>query len=92
MKVDEVIRAAAAGQVDELLIAEGEELWGKYDPVRDTIEAHGHEVPGDEDLIDLAAIQTLLNGGNVHLLPKENMPRQSTVAATFRYEVQPAPA
>jgi hypothetical protein len=75
-----------------LLIAEGEELWGKYHRDQDSVEAHGHEVPGDEDLLDVAAVETLVNGGSVHLFPREAMPRQSVIAATFRYEVQPAPA
>ena len=92
MKVEEVLKAAAFGRVNELLIAEGEALWGKYDPAKDHVEAHGHEVPGDEDLLDLAAVHTLINGGSVHVLPRETMPHNSVIAATFRYEAQPASA
>ena len=42
-------------------------------------------VIGDEDLVNLAAAHTLLNGGEVYALKAEAMPDQAMMAASFRY-------
>ena len=39
----------------------------------------------DEDLIDKAVTRTLLNAGEVHFLPKDQMPGGSEIAAVMRY-------
>jgi hypothetical protein len=46
-----------------------------------------HEKIGDasEDLLEIAAIQTFLNGGTVFILPPEKMPDTGDLAALFRY-------
>jgi hypothetical protein len=41
--------------------------------------------PQDEDLLDFAAVQTLMHGGRVHVLPEEQMPETEPVAAVLRY-------
>ena len=41
--------------------------------------------PGAIDLLDFAAAQTLLNSGTVYALQPEEMSRDSTIAAVFRY-------
>jgi hypothetical protein len=40
---------------------------------------------GDEDLLDLAAIQTLTNRGQVYVIPQGEMPGQALAAAILRY-------
>ena len=39
----------------------------------------------DEDLIDKAVTRTILNAGEVHFLPKDQMPGGSEIAAVMRY-------
>jgi len=46
---------------------------------------HEEAKPGDEDLLDLAAVQTLLNGGTVYAVELEKVPDGASLAAVFRY-------
>jgi hypothetical protein len=46
---------------------------------------HAEAEPGDEDLLDLAAVHTFLNGGMVYAVEPEQMPSYATLAALFRY-------
>ena len=71
--------------VDTLFIEIGAHVWGVYDEVANRIEIHDERQPGDEDLLDLAAVHTFLQGGTVHALRPENMPGENGLAATFRY-------
>lgn len=41
--------------------------------------------PGDEDLLDFAALHTFLNRGAVYVLKPEDMPDSGAVAAVLRY-------
>jgi hypothetical protein len=41
--------------------------------------------PGDEDLLDLAALQTFSTGGTVYAVTPEQMPDKAQVAAIFHY-------
>jgi hypothetical protein len=40
---------------------------------------------GEHDLINMAAIKTLTQGGDVYALEKEDMPQEASIAAIFRY-------
>jgi hypothetical protein len=40
---------------------------------------------GDGDLLDFAAVQTLLNKGTVYVLNSEDMPDGLVAASVFRY-------
>jgi len=68
-----------------LFVAIGIQKWGLFDSETDLVELHDKPMPDDEDLLDLAAIQTLLNRGTVYALTQEKMPENSTTAAIFRY-------
>ncbi len=43
------------------------------------------EEPGDEDLLDLAAVKTFLNSGNIYAVEPEKVPGGEPFAAVFRY-------
>lgn len=83
--LDEVIRAAYYGRVEQLFVAVGEQQWGSFDPQTDRVQIHAEAEPGDEDLLDATAIQTLLNRGTVYALEPEQVPHHAPVAAIFRY-------
>ena len=80
-----IIRAAYIGRVEILLADLDTHCWGTYDRDTDTFTYHDHEEAGDEDLLDIAAVQTLLNGGSVYALHSEEMPDGDSLAAVFRY-------
>jgi hypothetical protein len=84
IKLEEILTAAEAGRVDALLVAEGKTLWGSFTQ-GNGVRAHGRPSPGDEDLLNLAAVATLRNGGRVFALPGAAMPREAPAAAALRY-------
>lgn len=55
------------------------------DPGTAEVSVHEEAESGDGDLLDLAAVQTLLTSGTVYALDPEEMPDGATVAALFRY-------
>lgn len=81
----EALLAARYGRVDVLYVALGVQLWGRFDLETDEIEIHDSHQPGDLDLLDLIATQTLINGGSVFAVSKEEIPKKSNVAAVLRY-------
>ncbi len=80
-----IVPAAHYGRVDTLFVAVGQQQWGAFDPQTDTIDIHGEEESGDEDLLDLAAVQTLLHGGEIYALEPTKVPDGVPLAAVFRY-------
>ena len=81
----DVIPAAHYKRVWHLFVAEGEQLWGKFDEMKNELTIHDTQQEGDEDLIDKAVMKTVVNAGEVHLLPREKMPVNSAIAALMRY-------
>lgn len=82
----EVAKAAAQGRVRQLCVESGCRYWGLLD--RQT----GSILPGDEhknaydvDIYDELAELVVGQGGEVLVLPKEQMPVKSGIAAIFRY-------
>lgn len=81
----EAIPAAFYGRVEQLFVAVGIQQWGVFDPQANELLMHADAEPGDEDLLNAAAIQTLLNGGTVYAVPPEEVPDTAPLAAVFRY-------
>lgn len=81
----ETVPAAYYGRVEQLFVAVGVQQWGKFDAEANQIQVHSDAQPGDEDLLDSAAIQTLLNGGTVYAVEPDQVPDEAPVAAVFRY-------
>ena len=80
-----IVRAAHFGRVDTLFVSPGLQLWGSFDASKDTLEHHQEFQPGDRDLFDLAAVNTLLKGGTVYALDPDKMPEKAQLAAIYRY-------
>jgi hypothetical protein len=81
----DVIARSMEGAVQELLVAIGEHRWGSYDPQSMEVELREEPEAGDQDLLDVAAAYTLVNGGTVHAFNVEELPENAPVAATLRY-------
>jgi hypothetical protein len=81
-----IVPAAYHGRVEVLFVAVGIQRWGSFDPQENVVHLHRTPEPGDEDLLDLAAIQTLLHGGAVYAVEQEGVPDQkASMAALYRY-------
>jgi hypothetical protein len=83
--LNSIVPAAHYGRVDTLFVALGEQVWGRFDASRNILDQHQEFLPGDQDLLDLAAVQTLVNGGVVFALETGLMPDDALLAAIFRY-------
>jgi len=84
-RVRKIILAASHGRIELLFVITDLQQWGTFDPGTDEIHLHKKEKTGDEDLLEFAAIQTLLNGGTVYMVGAEKMPDTDPLAAVFRY-------
>ena len=65
----EIVPAAHDGRVSVLFLSEAERSWGTYDPLSRRVKVRPQREPGDLDLADLAAAETILHGGAVHVMP-----------------------
>jgi hypothetical protein len=80
-----IVSAAYGGRVETLFVAMSVQRWGMFDPQSSMVQLHEEAKPGDEDLLDFAAVQTILNRGTVYALEPEKMPEAALLAAVFRY-------
>lgn len=83
--LEKILPAAIQGQVETLFIAAGMQQWGVINPSTNEIEIHDQLQPGDEHLLDLAAVQTYLKGGTVYIMEPEKVPGGTYAAAVLRY-------
>jgi hypothetical protein len=84
-RLEDILPATHDGRVGILFVAVGTQIWGKANGSPSTLEVHAAHQPGDQDLLNLAAIQTYLTGGTIFALPAEETPDRAPVAAVFRY-------
>ncbi|MBN2355925.1 hypothetical protein JXO59_07415 [candidate division KSB1 bacterium] len=83
--LDKIVPAARDGRIETLFVSLGVQRWGIFDPRSRTVQLHDKEKAGNEDLLDFAAVHTILTGGTVYALEPENMPDDAVIAAIFRY-------
>ena len=84
-RVSEALNAATQGRVATLFIPVGVHRWGSFDAFEQRMESHDEAQPGDEDLLDLTALQTLAHGGTVYAVKPDQMPDGAQAAAILRY-------
>lgn len=81
----EILPAAYHGRVDTLFVALGYEEWGAFEPDHGGLRFAPQNGPGAEDMLDFAALHTLLQGGRVFAVAAREMPDGPPLAAVFRY-------
>jgi hypothetical protein len=84
-RLAEVLLAAVDGRIETLFLANGVRQWGTFDAEKRVIELHDAAHPNNEDLLDLAAVQTYLNGGTVYVVKPGEVPGGDVSAAVLRY-------
>lgn len=83
--IKDIISAAYYQRVDSLFVPVGRQIWGKFDAENMSVDLHPEPEPDDEDMLDFAAIHTLLNSGTVYTVEPEEVPNGAQAAAIFRY-------
>ena len=81
--IREIAAAAYYGRIETLFAASGTQRWGVFDP--DTGQVDLYQRPEGEDLLEFAAIQTVLHQGTVYVTSPENMPENAEAVSIFRY-------
>ena len=84
IRFEEILAAAGEGRVDAIIVAEDDVIWGSLNPDGSPV-AHGTPGPRDADLLNLAVVWALRNGGQAFALPRAQIPRQSPAVATLRF-------
>jgi hypothetical protein len=80
-----IVPAAYHGRIELLFVAVGIHQWGTFNQDSNDVLVHQKAEPGSGDLLDFAAIHTLLNGGIVYAVKPKKVPDDAPLAAVFRY-------
>jgi len=81
----DIVQAAFEGRIATLFVPRNVQKWGVYRAHSHKVHVHPSQQPGDYDLIDLAAAQTVAHGGVVYVLEPDHVPGGDLLAAIFRY-------
>jgi hypothetical protein len=81
----EIVEATVMGKSQTIFISKGEKKWGVYDAENHTVHYSSKPKNDDVELLNWLSITAFKTGSKVYMLPKEEMPIRSTVAAEFRF-------
>ena len=83
--VDALVQFAYEGRILHLFAAEQAKVFGSFHEGEFRARAHQTEHAGDEDLINAAAVQTIVHSGRVHVMPQALVPGNRPLACIARY-------
>jgi hypothetical protein len=83
--LEKIVPAAIEGRVETLFVAAGVQQSGAFHPATNEIEIHNQPESGDENLLDLASVQTYLKGGIVYVVEPGKVPGGTFAAVVLRY-------
>lgn len=83
--LESIVSGAVFQRIAVLFVASDREVWGKFNPDTGEISLHRERSQESDDLLDLAAAHTLLNGGEVYALDAEDVPGRHEAAAVLRF-------
>ena len=84
LSVTDVVKAAFEGRVDDMLLSEDAELWGICNSESHEIQPQPVDARG-EDLLNAAALETILHHGRSFALRPEEMPEKAGALAVLRF-------
>ncbi len=83
--LEEVVPAAYFERVKVLFAAVDVQRWGSFKPESGEIRLDDGPTAENQDLLELAAVQTLLNDGTIYAREGSEIPGRQGLAAIFRY-------
>lgn len=83
--VKDVVLAAHDGRVYLLLVSDSVEMTGRFEEDTHQVKVRQDGAPDEEDLLNDAAVQTILHGGQVLVAPNSLMPSGAAMAALLRF-------
>lgn len=81
----EIVKAAHLGRIETLMLAEGAELWGRFDEATGKVSVGNQATADEQDLLDDVAARVLRHGGAVTILALDEMPEAAPAAAVLRF-------
>jgi hypothetical protein len=76
----DIVPAAMMGRISALFIDTRRHRWGQYDAANNTCVLHRDREPNDQDLVELAVIETVRQGGDVFdMRPEETGAREAAL-------------
>jgi hypothetical protein len=81
----QIVPASYYGRIDTLFIPSNLIQWGIFSPDENRVEFQEEATPENDDLFNLAALHTFLNGGKIYSVAQDNMPGDEKIAAILRY-------
>lgn len=84
-RLKDVVTAAHDGRVLTLLVSDSLEKTGVFDETTHSVKGRETGTPEDEDLVNDAAVQTVLHAGQVFVVPTGKMPNGAPLAAIYRF-------
>jgi hypothetical protein len=79
--LEDVVAAAYDGRIETLLLPRGQQVWGTFQPKIGKVECHDRREVDDQELLNLAAVETLKHGHKVRAIEPERMPVKDGPAA-----------
>ncbi len=83
--LEEIVPASEDGRIDTLFVNLDVHVWGTFNSRERAVVTHDREQPGDGDLLDLAAVNTLRHGGTVYDTQGHEAPNHGPISAIYRY-------
>lgn len=85
-QISDIVPAAKHGRIDTLFLRKGDEVYGTYNKKNNCVILDSEKAPRNLSLINMAALDSLLQGGKVLTLDPEDMPiKKRPLNAIFRY-------
>jgi hypothetical protein len=84
-RLKEVVTAAHDGRVLTLLVSDSLQTTGVFDETAHRAKGRETGTTEDEDLVNDAAVQTILHAGQIYVAPNSKMPQGSPAAAIYRF-------
>jgi len=83
--LDEIVSAAYNGRIKQLIVSTGFQQWGSFLSKNNVVNLHDEENSDSIDLVDFAASNTFLTGGDIFIVKAEDIPGGKPYAAILRY-------
>ena len=83
--LDDLIRSADEGRVETLLLSRETNVWGRYDERNRKISISHENAADNEDLLNLLAVKTLMQGGDVISMSDDLAEKAGPAVGLYRY-------
>jgi hypothetical protein len=80
-----IVPAAIGGRIDALFVDCTQSRWGRYDAANHAAVVHDQRQEGDQDLVELAAVETLRHRGEVFALDRAGASSGDAAQALLRF-------